>query len=176
MINCKGERESAAVNDTSAWPSTFGYGRLASVAEIDSLNTDVRPDGEGLKPGSGDALQGKTIYIARCAICHGKTGVEGPYSKLVARYHDPHAKGEKAIGNYWPYATTLYDYIYRAMPYNSPGTLTTDEVYSLVAFLLYRNDIIDSTAVMDAQTLPQVEMPAKKLFIDDDRRGGPEVR
>lgn len=82
----------------------------------------------------------------------------------------------KAIGNYWPYATTLFDYTRRAMPYNAPGSLSAGEVYSLTAFLLYANKIIDSEKVINAASLPQVVMPAKKFFVTDDRRGGPEIR
>lgn len=173
---------SNAGNDTirseEKWPPTFGFGRTASSVEIDSLDIDVNPGGKGLGNGSGSVLQGKNIYLSKCAICHGKTGVEGPYNKLVGVFHESDSiqQGEKTIGNYWPYATTLYDYINRAMPYTSPGTLTSDEVYSLTAFLLYRNSIIDSTIILDASNLPQVIMPAQKLFIDDDRRGGPEVK
>jgi cytochrome c len=172
------QNESIVLHDSSMWPSTFAYGRIALASEIDSLNTDVSPDGDGLPHGSGNGLIGKVIYKNKCATCHGATGVEGPFSKLVARFNNSDSinETEKAIGNYWPYATTLYDYINRAMPYNSPGTLTADEVYSLTAFLLYRNNIIDSTIVIDANNLPQVSMPARKLFIEDDRNGGPEVR
>ena len=160
------------------WPSSFGFGRIATSAEIDSLDIDVNPVGKGLGAGSGSVLQGKSIYSVKCAICHGQTGVEGPYNKLVGEFKESDSiqRGEKTIGNYWPHATTLYDYINRAMPYTSPGSLTSDEVYSLTAFLLYRNNIIDSTIVLDAKNLPQVIMPARKLFVDDDRRGGPEVR
>jgi hypothetical protein len=172
------DTSSHASQSPEEWPSTFGFGRVASSAEIDSLDIDVNPAGKGLGNGSGSVLQGKNIYLSKCASCHGKSGVEGPYNKLVGVYHETDSlpRGEKTIGNYWPYATTLYDYINRAMPYTSPGTLTSDEVYSLTAFLLYRNNIIDSTIVLDANNLPQVMMPAQKLFIDDDRRGGPEIR
>lgn len=83
---------------------------------------------------------------------------------------------EKAIGNYWPYATTLFDYIRRAMPGNAPGSLTNEEVYNLTAFLLYANNLIDSTSVMNAQTLPGVKMPARSWFVPDDRRGGREIK
>ncbi|MBT1703923.1 c-type cytochrome [Chryseosolibacter indicus] len=164
--------------DSAGWPKSFGYGRLAQTPEIDSLNRDIDMDGRGLPQGSGDVLRGREIYVAKCALCHGMNGTEGPYNKLVAHFNesDSLSTKEKAIGNYWPYATTLYDYINRAMPYNSPGTLSPDEVYSLTAFLLYKNNIIDSTVVIDKSNLAKVEMPARKLFVDDDRRGGPEVR
>lgn len=161
------------VVDTQGWPERFGFGRLASASEIDSLNTEISPNGEGLPPGVGTILQGKECYAVKCAPCHGKTGVEGPYNKLVAMRD---STDEKTIGNYWPYATTLYDYIHRSMPFNAPGSLSPEEVYSLTAFLLNANQIIDSATVMNAETLPGVVMPARALFVDDDRRGGPEIR
>lgn len=168
--------EQASSNETHNWPSSFGFGRVALASEIDSLNIDVAPDGEGLPPGKGDVLTGRTIYDLHCAVCHGRSGIEGPYNKLVTYHSDTLRNSEKTIGNYWPYATTLYDYINRAMPYNKPGTLTPEEVYSLTAFLLYKNNIIDSAMVLDASNLAKIEMPARKFFVDDDRKGGPEVR
>ena len=108
--------------------------------------------------------------------------MEGPFDRLVGREprndfpfgRDPRLV--KTVGNYWPYATTLYDYLNRAMPLTAPGSLTPDEVYGLVAFLLWRNEIITDTAVMNAQTLPRVVMPARDRFVVDNRRGGPEIR
>jgi len=82
----------------------------------------------------------------------------------------------RAIGNYWPYATTLYDYIRRAMPFNAPGSLSNEEVYHLTAFLLYSNRLIDSNMVISARTLPAIEMPARKWYVNDDRHGGNEVK
>jgi len=158
--------------DTVNWPVSFGFGRRATVAEVYRLDKDVRPDGQGLPPGAGTVRDGKRIYAAQCAACHGKTGVEGPNNRLVAKADSP----EKAIGNYWPYATTIFDYIRRAMPFHAPGSLTDQEVYSLTAFLLHANGIIDSAAVINAETLPKVMMPAKSWFVPDDRRGGPEIR
>jgi cytochrome c len=97
---------------------------------------------------------------------------------LVSISGDTTRKGkqEKTVGNYWPYVSTLYDYIHRAMPYDSSGSLTPEQVYSLTAFLLHANDIIDSTTVLTNQNLPQVVMPAQEMFVPDDRKGGPEVR
>ncbi len=160
--------------DTVAWPLTFGFGRHATLEEIDSLDIDVRPDGNGLPAGSGSVVKGKVLYGSKCALCHGKTGVEGKIGGALVTKSD--TTKEKTIGNYWPYASTVYDYINRAMPYNAPGTLSADEVYSLTAFLLNANGIIDSTAVLNAETLPEIAMPAKNLFVTDDRKGGPEVR
>lgn len=171
--------ESILLKDTPGWPERFGFGRLASSRDIDTLDTDIRPDGKGLPEGSGTVLQGKAIYAAKCALCHGKTGTEGPFYPLVTKPDTASSKGpgrEKTIGNYWPYATTLYDYINRAMPFNTPGSLTPDEVYSLTAFLLHANNIIDPSAVMNAQSLPQVIMPARDLFVPDDRKGGAEIK
>jgi S-disulfanyl-L-cysteine oxidoreductase SoxD len=161
---------------------TFGFGKPATPEEIAAWDVDVRPDGTGLPPGAGKASQGAAIYARKCAACHGKTGVEGPFARLVGREprqsfpfgRDP--RFVKTIGNYWPYATTLYDYLNRAMPLDAPGSLKPDEVYSLVAFLLWRNDIIANTAEMNAATLPRVVMPAHDRFVADNRRGGPEVR
>lgn len=154
------------------WPESFGFGRAARAREIDSLDIDVRPDGEGLPPGSGTAYSGSVVYATKCASCHGKTGAEGPFAKLVTTDDGR----EKTIGNYWPYATTIYDYINRSMPYNAPGSLTPEEVYSLTAYLLHANKIIGPDTIINAETLPAIVMPAQKLFIPDDRKGGPEVR
>jgi cytochrome c len=152
----------------------FGFGRPATPKEIAAIDIAIRPDGKGLPTGSGTVRTGRAIYAVKCAACHGKTGVEGPYMRLVGPMGD--TTKAKTIGNYWPYATTLFDYTRRAMPYNAPGSLSSDEVYSLTAFLLAANRVIDSTMVMDASNLPGVEMPAKKLFIPDERKGGPEIR
>ena len=160
----------------------LGFGRPATTEEIRAWDSDVMPDGTGLPPGSGTPSQGAEIYGRKCAACHGRTGVEGPFDRLVGREprqgfpfgRDPRLV--RTVGNYWPYATTLYDYLNRAMPLTAPGSLKPDEVYGLVAFLLWRNEIITDTAVMDAQTLPRVPMPARDRFVVDNRRGGPDVR
>lgn len=160
-------------------PATFGFGKLVSQQEIARLDIDIRPDGKGLPAGRGTVLLGKTIYTAKCASCHAADGREIPGVKLPGPplVSSPQAAGKlKTIGNYWPYATTLFDYLRRTMPYNAPGSLTDDEVYSLTAYLLNANQIIKANVIMNANTLPQVVMPAKKLFITDTRRGGNEVR
>jgi cytochrome c len=168
LAACRQTEDSAA-----AWPESFGHGRVASQREIDSLNTDVRPDGQGLPEGRGTVSAGKLLYAQQCARCHGANGNDGPYARLVTR---DTASSEKTIGNYWPYASTLYDYIQRAMPFDKPGSLAPDEIYSLTAYLLHANNIIDSTLVLDAKSLPGITMPAQKLFIPDDRTGGPVIR
>ncbi len=170
----------ALLQDTSAWPASFHIGRRATPAEISALDIDIRPDGKGLPPGQGNALSGQAIYTAKCAACHG-TGTEAMNAQLPgpALMNDSvgtNRKKLRTIGNYWPYATTIFDYVRRSMPYNAPGTLTSDEVYSVTAYLLYANKIIDQRTIMNATSLPAVEMPAKKLFIADDRQGTPEIR
>jgi cytochrome c len=165
--------------DTLAYPKSFGFGRLAKATEIAALDTDVRPDGKGLPAGSGKASEGKKVYALKCAACHGATGVEGPNDALVTRQNSNGQKEKgrnRTIGNYWPYATTIFDYIKRAMPFNQPNSLTDQEVYDLTAFLLHENGLIQANERMDAQTLPQVNMPAKAIFVPDDRRDGAEIR
>lgn len=160
-------------------PERFGFGRLVSQQEIAKWDIDVRPDGKGLPVGDGNPLKGKAVYAAKCTACHAADGKEIPGIKLPGPplVSDTLAKGKtKTIGNYWPYATTLFDYIRRTMPYNAPGSLTDIEVYSLTAYLLHANHIIKDNALMNAQTLPKVVMPARKLFVRDDRRGGNEVK
>lgn len=155
-------------------PERFGLGRPATQREIDSLNISIAPDGKGLPPGSGNAGGGAKIYAAKCAACHGPTGAEPTPNRLVAPMGD--TARVKTIGNYWPYATTVFDYIRRAMPFNAPGSLSNEEVYHLTAWLLYRNRIIDSTLELNAQNLPDIVMPAKQYYVNDDRKGGDEVK
>jgi len=160
----------------------FGFGRPATADEIAAWDIDVRPDGVGLPPGSGAPSQGAAIYAHKCAACHGRTGMEGPFDRLVGREprqgfpfgRDPRVV--KTVGNYWPFATTLYDYVNRAMPLDAPGSLTPDEVYSLVAFLLWRNEIISEAEVMNAQTLPRVVMPARDRFVPDNRLNAAQAK
>ena len=172
----------AAMGIAQEWPPSFGIGRPATAEEIAVWDIDVMPDGTGLPSGSGTVAAGASLYAVQCAACHGATGTEGPNDRLVGRNPEDdfafarNRRLHKTIGSYWPYATTLYDYIYRAMPQTTPGSLTPDEVYSLVAYLLWRNDIVAEDVVMDAATLPAVVMPARDRFVRDNREGGPEVK
>jgi cytochrome c len=163
--------------DTLSQPVHYGFGRPATAAEIAALDIDVRPDGTGLPKGEGNATEGKAIYIQKCAACHGATGTEGPNDRLVV---GDTTKGGgrkiKAIGNYWPYATTVFDYIRRAMPFNQPGSLTDEEVYSLTAYLLNANGLLPVDTKLNAKNLPKIKMPARDKFIPDDRKDGPEIR
>jgi mono/diheme cytochrome c family protein len=167
------------LTDTTKWPKSFGLGHKPTPQEIAAWDIDVRPDGKGLPKGQGNAEKGNALYAIKCAACHGANGIETPGAKLPAPalVSDTIPKSRpKTIGNYWPYATTLFDYVRRAMPYNQPGSLTNDEVYSITAYLLNANKIIKQGTVLNAQNLPKIIMPAKKLFIMDDRKGGPEVK
>lgn len=169
-------------NEPPGPPARYGLGRPATAEEVRSWDVSVMPNGNGLPAGGGTAVQGAAIFRQTCARCHGPTGVEGPFDRLVGR--EPRqgfpfgrdASLVRTIGNYWPYSTTVYDYIHRAMPYDAPGSLKPNEIYSLVAFLLRRNEIIADTAVMNARTLPGVRMPARDRFVLDNRHGGREIR
>src|SRR3990172_1098591 len=154
-------------------PDRFGFGRTPSADEIRLWDIDIMPDGRQLPPGRGTAEQGQAIYTAKCSSCHGAEGQGGTNDRLVGAFKPvinfaTDLQAVRTIGNYWPYATTLYDYIYRAMPHTTPGTLSPDEVYALVAYLLYRNDVIDQNTEMNADSLPQVAMPARQLFYCSD--------
>ena len=151
-------------------PPWSELGRAASEEEIQIWNIDVASTGEGLPEGRGTVRQGGSIFGAKCAMCHGATGQEGPKDRLVGGQGTlTTAKPIRTVGSYWPYATTLYDYINRAMPFNAPGSLSPDEVYSVVAWLLFQNGIVREDAVIDARTLPQIQMPNRNGFIEDPR-------
>jgi hypothetical protein len=163
-------------------PQPLGIGRTATSDEIRALDIDVMPDGTGLPEGRGTVAEGQATYGAKCASCHGKAGEGKPFDRLVGR--DAGAKFDfatnpklvKTIGNYWPYATTLFDYTARTMPFAQPGTLSANEVYGLVAYLLSLNKIVAADAVMDQHSLPKVVMPARDRFVRDTRTGGPRVK
>ena len=157
-------------------PARLGIGRLATPAEIAAWDDDVMPDGTGLPPGSGTPAAGATLFAVRCSGCHGRTGREGPNDVLVGaqpREGFPFSKNPAiphTIGNYWPYATTVFDYIRRAMPPDAPGSLSDTDVYNVTAFLLNANELIAADAVIDATTLPKVTMPAREHFVPDTRK------
>ncbi len=147
-----------------------GVGRLAKDAEIKAWNIAIGPRGDELPAGSGNVAAGREIYAQYCAYCHGVTGQEGPDHQLVGGRGSLSSETPvKTIGSYWPYATTVYDYIARAMPFPAPGSLTPDQVYAVTAFLLYANDIIDSNAVLTEKNLADVVMPNREGFVSDTR-------
>lgn len=148
----------------------YHIGRPATNADIRAWNIDISPTGEGLPPGQGTVSEGASVYAVKCAMCHGPTGTEGPMTKLVGGQGTLTTKHPmKTVGSYWPYPTTLYDYIHRAMPLTAPQSLTSDEVYSVVAWLLFRNRIIPENTVIDAKTLPAIRMPNRGGFVSDSR-------
>ena len=167
----------------SGHPDRFGFGREATHEEIAAWDIDVMPDGTGLPEGNGTHADGTPLYLRHCASCHGRTGEGGSAEPLVGnapetappfgpRYEEWRGDGDDVpftVGNYWPYATTLFDYIRRAMPSNAPGTLSSDEIYALTAWLLAENGIIETDAAMNATTLPQVAMPARDVFVPQER-------
>jgi cytochrome c len=148
----------------------YGLGRAATEAEIRAWDIDVNPDGTGLPPGEGTVAQGRVLYAGKCARCHGETGTEGPQDRLVGG-RGSLATGTplKTVGSYWPYATTLYDYLNRAMPLDAPQSLAPAELYAIVAWLLHANGIIGEQDVINATTLPLVQMPNRQGFILDPR-------
>lgn len=160
----------------------LGIGRVATAQDIAKVDIDVMPDGRGLPDGKGTAAEGAKVYAAKCASCHGANGQGGSADRLVDRESGTNwdfatnPKLVKTVGNYWPYATTLFDYTQRAMPFMQPGTLTPDETYALVAHILALNKIVPEDAVMDRTTLPKVVMPSRDRFVMDNRKGGKIVK
>ena len=160
------------VNVTSASDRKFNIGKLATKEEIAGWDIDIRPDGLGAPIGSGTALIGEEIYTEQCAACHGDFGegadrwpaLVGGEGSLAS--HDP----EKTTGSYWPYASTIYDYIYRAMPYGVAQSLSYDETYEIVAYLLYMSDIIDEDFVLSEKNIGEIEMPNRNGFLLPDPR------
>ena len=157
-------------------PERFGFGADASEDRIALWDIDVKPDGEGLPPGSGSAAEGRLVYELSCMQCHGPTGTEGPNDPLVATGEWEQWPPGRAFGAFWPYATTLFDYTRRAMPQLTPGTLSNDELYAVVAYVLHLNGLLPEDAVLDAESLAAINMPARDRFVPDDRTGGPEIR
>lgn len=165
----------ADANDRQERTHGYGLGRAATDQEIRAWNIDVAPTGEGLPAGQGTAKQGAALFAARCAACHGPTGQEGPMDRLVGGVGTLASQHPiKTIGSYWPYATTLYDYVHRAMPFPAPQSLSPDEVYSVVAWLLYQNGIIAEDTVVDAHSLPGISMPNRQGFLPDPRPDVPK--
>jgi len=154
-------------------PSRFSFGSEAAAERVAMWDIDVRPDGEGLPAGGGSVEDGRVVFETYCVECHGATGTEGPNDRLAGG--DPwgdDVPGRRTVGNYWQYSTTLFDFIRRAMPQLTPGLLTSDQTYAVVAYLLYLNELVPADAVMNAETLPAVVMPARDRFVVDDREGG----
>ena len=154
-----------------AAPAIYSIGRTPTAAELHALDISVAPDGTGLPAGRGTSRDGAALYQSLCAACHGPKGEgRGDFPALVGgRGSLGTSAPVLTVGSYWPYATTLWDYIHRAMPYLSPGVLTADQVYALTASILQMNDVISADAVLDETTLPRVQMPNRDGFIADPR-------
>jgi S-disulfanyl-L-cysteine oxidoreductase SoxD len=153
-------------------PKRLGIGRLATPAEIAGWDIDIRPDGHGLPVGKGTVKQGEPLYLERCAACHGEFGESaGRWPILIGgagtlASHDP----VKSIGSYWPYASTVMDYIRRTMPFGNSQSLTNDELYAVTAYVLYLNDVIkDERFELNERNFTSIKLPNQPNFVDDDR-------
>ncbi|WP_119458255.1 c-type cytochrome [Rhodospirillaceae bacterium SYSU D60014] len=153
-----------------AQESRFGFGEPANPEQIAGWDIDARTPGVGLPEGSGSVADGREVYVQVCMACHGEEG-QGPMDRLVGGVGTLDTdKPAKTVGSYWPYAATLFDYIHRAMPFDRPQSLTPDEVYAATAFVLYMNELVPEDAVMNAETLPKVEMRNRDGFYGPDPR------
>ncbi len=151
----------------------YGLGRTPTPEEIRAMDITPAPDGTGLPEGRGTAVEGREVYSRRCARCHGPKGEGGDEPKQATlvggRGSLKTAKPLKTAGSYWPYATTIWDYVNRAMPLDHPGTLTHNQVYALTAWILQMNGIVGENDVLDAKTLPRIKMPNRDGFVPDAR-------
>lgn len=170
-------RESGAAGGP-ADGARFELGHPAADSMIAAMDSDIGPDGIELPPGRGTVAEGRVLYAAQCASCHGPTGAGMPPAFPALSGRDPNAENfafasdpklVHTIGNYWPHATTLFDYIRRAMPFTAPGSLSDDQIYALSAYLLAVDRVIPDTATLDASRLRQVRMPSRDRFVPDDR-------
>ena len=150
---------------------SYGVGRAPTAEEIDAWDVIVGPEGKELPPGEGTARAGREVFSLRCAECHGTEGQGADKAEPLVGGQGTlkSPKPLKTVGSYWPYATTIWDYVNRAMPFDRPGTLTHDQVYAVVAYLLHLNGIIGEDDVINATTLPQVKMPNREGFVPDPR-------
>jgi cytochrome c len=149
-------------------PPPLPFGRLATPAEIAAADIDVRADGAGLPAGHGSVTDGAALFASGCAACHGEQGqkpIAGAPLLMGGLGSLATPKPLQTAGSYWPYATTLFDYIRRAMPFQAPGSLTNDQVYALTAYILRLNGIVPDDTVLDAATLPKVRMPNRDGFV-----------
>ena len=163
------------VGDEKRSAGHYGFGKTASAEEIAGWDIDIRPDGMGLPPGSGTPEDGEMMYEEQCATCHGSFGEGVGRYPVLSGGEDTltEDRPEKTVGSFWPYASTLWDYIHRAMPFQAPQSLTDDEVYAITAYVLYLNDLVDYDFELNAETLATVRMPNEDGFYLDNR---PDVR
>jgi S-disulfanyl-L-cysteine oxidoreductase SoxD len=156
----------------AALAETPDLGHPATPEEIAVWDISIGPDGAGLPPGNGTPQQGEAVYAAKCIACHGEKGSGKPDDQLVGGLGTltGDQPAVKTVGSFWPYATTLFDYVRRAMPFNAPRSLSDDEVYAVCAYILQLNGIIAESAVMNAQTLAKVQMPNREGFVPFSRQ------
>ena len=148
----------------------YGVGRQPTDPDLRTLGITVAPDGKGLPEGSGTAVEGRVLFAQRCTKCHGEKGEGDVGPALVGgRGTLAAAKPRKTVGSFWPYATTLWDYIHRAMPFNEPGALNPSQVYAAAAYILYLNEIVGEKEVLNAKTLAKIRMPNRDGFVADPR-------
>jgi S-disulfanyl-L-cysteine oxidoreductase SoxD len=155
---------------TAAWaqaPNYSNIGRVPTEEEIRAWDDAVGPAGKELPPGSGTAKDGAEIFAGKCAMCHGPAGEGTPLAPRLVGGNGTLTSPQPVltVGSYWPFATTIFDYVRKAMPRGQEGSLTPDELYAVTAFLLYKNEIIQESDVIDAKTLPKVQMPNRDGFI-----------
>lgn len=148
----------------------YGLGRAASPEEVANWDMTIGPEGEELPEGSGSVEEGAQVYEVRCKECHGEAGAGGDHAALVGGPEElKQAPPIKTVGSYWPYATTLFDYTRRAMPFEEPGTLNADQLYAVTAYVLSLSGIVDENATLDRESLPKVVMPNRDGFVRDPR-------
>ena len=152
---------------SAALAETPNLGKVITPEEVAQWDISVSPDGVGLPPGSGTPKQGEAVYASKCLACHGEKGAGKPNDALVGGIGS--LAGDKpalkTVGSFWPYATTIFDYVRRSMPFNESKTLTNDELYAVAAYILQLNGIIGENDTMNAQTLPKVRMPNRDGFV-----------
>ena len=146
----------------------YGFGRAAKPDEIALWDIDVRPDGRGLPPGTGTVAQGKQVFADNCAACHGDNGFDGIKDRLAGGQGTLASQAPvKTVGSFWPYATTLFDYIHRAMPYQAPGSLSNDDTYAVAAYILHLNGILPADGKLSRDNLPAIKMPNRDGFVPE---------
>ena len=146
----------------------YDFGRPATPDEIALWDIDIRPDGKGLPPGSGTVAQGEQVFAENCAACHGDKGVGGVKDRLAGGQGTLASNAPvKTVGSFWPYATTLFDYIHRAMPYQAPGSLSNDDTYAVAAYILSLNGILPADGKLDRESLPKIKMPNRNGFVPE---------
>ena len=156
---------SAAASAIAA--ETPRLGQPIAPGDLSSWDISVGPAGVGLPPGKGTAAQGEAVYAAKCQACHGEKGAGRPNDALVGGFGTiaSDKPAVKTVGSYWPYATTLFDYVRRAMPYQDSKSLSNDELYAVSAYILHLNGVIGADEALDAQSLSKVKMPNRDGFI-----------